>query len=119
MPLFQLENQYMNHTEFKQKATYYNTWTEIERLAFRNWLPSMLRMGPVTVTFLKVDGDEERVIRCTLEEGVAIPHQKTTDRVKKPSDEVCPVWDLEKNQWRSFRYDSIVKIEFDFGVNDD
>ena len=37
----------------------------------RKWLQDMLRMGPVTITFTKKDGDE-RVMTCTLQED-AIP----------------------------------------------
>lgn len=78
----------------------------------REWLKSMLRMGPVDVTFLKADGSE-RVMKCTLQEGVVVPHTKTTDRTKEVSDEVLPVWDMEKNAWRSFRLDSITQVRFD------
>jgi len=99
-------------------VTYFNQATQEEQHAFRLWLKSMLRMGPAHITFIKVDG-EERVINCTLEESVAIPHEKTTDRVKKQSDEVCPVWDIDKGAWRSFRYDSITKVQFEFGVDND
>lgn len=77
----------------------------------REWLKSMLRMGPVDVTFTKSDGTQ-RVMKCTLQEGVVVPHEKTTDRVKETNDNVLPVWDLEKNAWRSFRLDSITQVNF-------
>lgn len=78
----------------------------------REWLKSMLRMGPVDVTFTKVDGTT-RVMKCTLQEGVAIPHEKTTDRVKEANDNILPVWDIEKNAWRSFKLDTITQVRFD------
>jgi len=97
--------------------TYYSQATPEEQHAFRIWIKSMLHQGPMTVMFRKTDGTE-RDMHCTLEEGVAIPHEKTTDRVKPVNDEVCPVWDIDKGAWRSFRYESVIKINIDIGVED-
>jgi mannitol/fructose-specific phosphotransferase system IIA component len=91
----------------------FSVGTKQEQENARKWLKSHLRAGPVKVAFLKKDGSE-RVMNCTLQEGVAIPHEKTTDRVKQTSDEVCPVWDIDTGAWRSFRYDSITMLTFDF-----
>lgn len=90
----------------------FSSGTDKEQQKAREWLKSHLRAGPVKVTFLKTDGSE-REMKCTLKEGIAIPHEKTTDRVKQVSDEVCPVWDIDKGAWRSFRYDSITRLTFD------
>ena len=78
----------------------------------REWLQSMLRMGPVNVVFLKTDGTE-REMKCTLQEVVIVPHVKTTERVKAESLETLAVWDIEKKAWRSFRLDSIKSVSFD------
>ena len=78
----------------------------------RTWLKSMLRMGPVNVTFTKVDGTE-RIMKCTLQEGVVIPHEKTTDRVKEENPHNLAVWDMEKNAWRSFKLSSVKQVQFD------
>lgn len=91
---------------------YFSDATPQEQEGFRKWMNTILREGVVSVTFIKTDGTE-RQMNCTLEEGVAIPHVKTTDREKEKSDEVCPVWDIDKKAWRSFRYDSICKINFE------
>jgi hypothetical protein len=80
-----------------------------EQDAFRKWVGDMLHIGPVKVTFIKKDGTE-RVMLCTLEEGVAIPHVNVTGRVRVRNDDICPVWDLDEKSWRSFRYDSVVKV---------
>lgn len=77
----------------------------------RDWLKSHLKMGPVKVTFTKKDGSE-RVMNCSLQENVVVPHEKTTDRVKEENPEVIAVWDLDKSAWRSFRLDSIKTVEF-------
>jgi hypothetical protein len=99
-------------TEFQGTKNYYVTASDMEKVAFKKWLKSMLAMGPVTVSFKKKDGTE-RKMNCTLQEGVVVPHEKTTDRVKEINDEVCAVWDIDKGAWRSFRYDSIVTINLD------
>ena len=78
----------------------------------RDWLKSHLRMGPVNVVFTKKDGTE-REMKCTLQEGVVVPHEKTTERVKDENLETLAVWDLDKNAWRSFRLDSIKSVSFD------
>jgi hypothetical protein len=77
----------------------------------REWLKSHLKMGPVYVTFTKKDGTE-RKMKCTLKEGVVVPHEKTTERVKEENVETLAVWDMEKSAWRSFRLDTIKTIEF-------
>ena len=68
----------------------------------RDWLKSHLRMGPVQVTFTKKDGTE-RVMNCTLQEGVVVPHENKTDRTKVENDDILAVWDIDKSAWRSFR----------------
>lgn len=77
----------------------------------KNWIKSMLRMGPGTVEFTKADGTT-RVMNCTLQEDKVVLYEKKTDRVKVPSDETLAVFDLDKQEWRSFRYDKITKFSF-------
>lgn len=78
----------------------------------KNWLKSRLGDGPVKVTFVKKNG-EERALNCTLKSDVIPLYEKKTDREKAKNDEVLSVWDLDINEWRSFRFDSIKRIEFD------
>lgn len=78
----------------------------------RNWLISHLKMGPVNVTFLKKDGSK-RVMNCTLEESVIPVQEKSSDaKERKVNEEVIPVYDLDKKEWRSFRLDSILTVSF-------
>jgi hypothetical protein len=86
----------------------------------KDWLKSVLRGGEVTVTFLKSDGTE-RVMNCTLSHDI-IPQtpevvaEGSKPKVKRqPSDDVLPVWDIDANGWRSFRWDSIKRIEAQIG----
>ena len=93
------------------EARLYKGWSEDEKEVFRKWLISHLKYGPVTVYFTKKDGTE-RKMDCTLKEENIVQYEKKTERVKTLNEETCPVFDLEKNEWRSFRYDSLTKVEF-------
>lgn len=94
------------------ESTLYKDWDKREQKIFRDWLNVHLRMGEMKVTFLKKDGTERTMV-CTLEEGKVKTHDKKTDKVKEVNEEVCPVFDVEKQEWRSFRYDSLKEIHFD------
>jgi len=77
---------------------------------------STLKSNICKVVFTKKNG-ELREMLCTLREDIVVPHEKTTDRVKELNEEVLPVWDCEKNAWRSFRVDSIIGIHVDMEKN--
>ena len=94
--------------------TSYDTFTDSEKKQFREWLHSHLVCGPVTVTFVKKDGSE-RTMRCTLSESDVKTYEKKTERTKAVSDETCAVFDLDKQEWRSFRYDSVTNVKFSLG----
>jgi hypothetical protein len=81
----------------------------------KNWLRSLLKESVVSITFTKKDGDE-RVIKATLKEDL-IPEEmipKGTSTRKK-SEESQSVFDVEKDEWRSFRWDSIKQLNFSIG----
>ena len=70
-----------------------------------------LHDGPVTVTFTKTNG-EERVMRCTTcIDDIPVEHHPKGDSNRKFSDEAQRVFDLDKQEWRSFRWDSVIKFE--------
>ena len=73
----------------------------------RDTLIKSLQKKAVRITFTKVNG-EERVMDCTLQEHM-IPPTKLSNR--KENEEVLPVFDINKGEWRSFRMDSIINIE--------
>ena len=85
-------------------------WKSKDKKRLREWLSGLLRERDVTITFMKQDGSE-RVMKCTLQEGVVIPYEPTTDRKKEVNLDNLAVWDVEKDSWRSFKLDSIVSIE--------
>jgi hypothetical protein len=85
---------------------------------FKDWTYGLLRDANaknLCVTFTKKDGTE-RAMRCTLAES-RIP----ADKVPKGSEEATSqttgsavrVFDTEVNEWRSFRWDSVTKVEFE------
>jgi len=82
----------------------------------KDWLRKLLKDEVVTLTFIKKDGTE-RVMKCTLSENV-IPFavlDAISDKNHKKSVEAQSVYDLEAEGWRSFRWDSLRKIEFSLG----
>lgn len=92
------------------EARLYKEGSESEKEVFRKWLKSHLVYGPVTVYFTKKDGTERKMI-CTLKSDLTQNYEKKTDRVKTVNEETCPVFDLDKQEWRSFRFDSVTKVE--------
>ena len=82
----------------------------------RDLLIKYLQKQAMRITFTKVNGDE-RIMDCTLQEHI-LPATKYTDR--KQNEEVLPVFDINKGEWRSFRVDSVTNIELleyqDYGV---
>ena len=94
----------------------YSTWSEEDRAAFRSWLKSLLKSDIINLTFRKNDGTM-REMRCTLRDEYLI-ESKTTTEPKKPrkvSEDSIAVIDLDKNEWRSFRYDSVKRVNFTIG----
>ena len=77
----------------------------------KNWLKGVLLFGLVTVTFTKKDGSEREMV-CTLSEDRIPPEKLPKGSGKAKSDESLAVFDVEKEEWRSFRWDSIVTIGF-------
>jgi hypothetical protein len=70
---------------------------------------SALLTGHTTIVFKKVDGTE-RTMKCTLNEAL-LPKREVTESVRKANDGVQTVFDLELNQWRSFKWDNFISFE--------
>ena len=80
----------------------------------KNWFRTLLKETPVTIFFVKKDGTE-RKMTCTLAES-KIPQEKLPKNTgKAQSDDSQAVFDIEKQEWRSFRWDSMKKFEFTLG----
>ncbi len=78
---------------------------------WRDSLKATLKQGEATVEFTKLNG-QHRVLRCTLQEGVVPPYSEKGTQTKAPNGETLAVWDLDKGEWRAFRYNSITSVRF-------
>jgi hypothetical protein len=85
--------------------------SEINTEEGRKWLKGLLRAQEATISFIKKDGTK-RKMKCTLNEGMIPSDQMPKGSGKATSDEALAVFDLEKLEWRSFRYDSVKKVSF-------
>lgn len=88
----------------------------------RQWLKDLLKEQEVTISFTKVSG-EERVMTCTLNPSVVPPApapkvlaEGEVAKTKKENPDVCSVWDIKSEGWRSFRWSSVKEIQFDLGT---
>lgn len=108
-------------------GTQYQEADEVNKAIIRDWVKSLLQKGPVTVTFTKADGTDREML-CTLDpaqlpevpvpagpvDGVVKEHKER----KKPDEHSLRVFDLDKKEWRSFRFDRLQKVstEIVFGA---
>lgn len=87
-------------------------WTDKDWDKFTKWLKGMLAVSEGIVTFTKSDGTE-RVMKCTL-----VPEQlpkvelKEDAKPRKESTTSMRVFDLEKNEWRSFAIKKVKQVNF-------
>jgi hypothetical protein len=83
---------------------------------FKTWTLGVLhddKIKDLCVTFTKQDGTE-RAMQCTLVED-RIPSDKipkTAGSPTTPNGSAVRVFDTEKSEWRSFRWESVTKVEF-------
>jgi hypothetical protein len=75
----------------------------------KDWLIGVLKHGIVNIQFNKKDGTV-RDMKCTLQEGVVPVYETKTTRTL--NDDVLFVYDVEKSDWRSFRLDSVISVNF-------
>ena len=75
----------------------------------RQRVKDALYNGIVIVNFTKTNG-EAREMRCTLRGDMIPPApvvEGKTVNAKKENPDVQAVWDLDKESWRSFRFDTL------------
>ena len=90
--------------------------TDKEFDEFKTWTLGILhddKAKDLCITFTKKDGTV-RDMRCTLCAG-QIPTDKTPTNEGKGSQtsgSAVRVFDTEKQEWRSFRWDSVTKVSF-------
>jgi len=86
-------------------------WTTLSKVELRDWLVRILTERSVTLKFEKKDGSI-REMAATLKSDVVVPYEKKTDREKSVNEDVLPVFDLDKKEWRSFRVGCLSEVNF-------
>ena len=94
--------------------TWYKTADDKEQKLFRDWLHSLLKTETVDLTFVKKD-DTIREMKCTLMES-KLPSGYVIDPDVEIHENYIHIFDLEKQAWRSCRFDSIRSIKFTLGA---
>jgi hypothetical protein len=101
-------------------GTQYQEADDANKAIIRDWIKSLLQKSTITVTFTKADGTV-RDMNCTLNwdfiptsaikptpvDGIVKESRKPR---KEPDPHSLRVFDLEKQEWRSFRFDRLKKI---------
>lgn len=104
-------------------GTQYQEADDVNKAIIRDWVRSLLQKDTVTVTFVKADGTE-REMKCTLQpEKLPVPTGPVDGIVKEsktrkaPDEHSLRVFDIDKSEWRSFRFDRLKKVsaELNFG----
>lgn len=84
----------------------------------KNDLKEHLSKAVAEITFTKTDGSV-REMRCTLMSDY-LPEKQVDENVRhvprRENDGVLAVWDIDNQDWRSFRLDSVTNINY-IGVN--
>jgi hypothetical protein len=112
-------------------GTQYQEATDTERKIIRDWIRLLLQKTAARIDFIKSDGTV-RQMRCTLDHDQIpvsivkpVPATKSSASTtiaetlapanprKPPSDETLRVYDLDKQEWRSFRFDRLQNITVD------
>jgi len=94
--------------------TWYKTADAKEQKLFREWLHGLLKTDTVDLTFVKKD-DTIREMKCTLMES-KLPTGYVVDPDAEIHENYIHIFDLEKQAWRSCRFDSIRSIKFTLGA---
>lgn len=68
-----------------------------------------LTKGVVKIKFEKKDGSL-REMNATLNPKLIIEYEKKTDKIKTVNKEIMSVFDVDLNEWRSFRKNSLKEV---------
>ena len=103
-----------------QPGTQYQEADDFVKEQIREWVRGLLQNSEVTVTFTKADGTDRDML-CTLDHSripVAPAKPLPVDGIvresrkpkKAPDPHSIRVFDLEKQEWRSFRFERLRKV---------
>ena len=103
-------------------GTQYQEADDVNKAIIRDWIKSLLKLSEITVTFVKADGTDREML-CTLNwdfipsAAIITPSSPVDGIVKEskkprklPDPHSLRVFDLEKQEWRSFRFDRLKKV---------
>ena len=97
-------------------GTYYQEADEDGKNTMRSWIREALQTTTITVEFTKADGTL-REMNCTLQPDKLPTAVGPIDGIikegkqrKEPDAESLRVFDIDKQEWRSFRFDRLKKI---------
>ena len=102
-------------------GTQYQEADDANKHIMRDWVRSLLQNQPITVSFIKSDGSVSDM-NCTLNwELIPMDKQpkgdvpvedllKESKKRREPDPHTLRVFDIEKQEWRSFRFDRLTKI---------
>ncbi len=79
----------------------------------REQIKKLLLENICQVVFIKVSDRTERTMVCTLKEDIlpsTTANHSDVKKERKTNDSVMPVYDIEKQAWRSFKIDSVKEI---------
>lgn len=77
----------------------------------KEWIHSVLKMHETSIVFTKKDGTERKML-CTLLEDKIPSEKMPKNSGKAKNEDSIAVFDLEKQDWRSFRFDSVKEVHF-------
>jgi len=81
----------------------------VDLMNLEHILLTKLRDGIVLVKFTKADGTE-RILKGTLSESL-LPRPEPSSKPRLETPGVIRVFDLDLEEWRSFRLDSVLDYE--------
>ncbi len=100
-------------------GTTYQEADDANKAIIRDWVKSLAQTTEIKVEFLKEDGTA-REMRCTLDfdripqdkrpQDVPVEKLLETKKRKQPDEHSLRVFDLDKSEWRSFRFDRLQKV---------
>ena len=105
-------------------GTQYQEGDDEVKLQIREWVRGLLQNGEISITFTKADGTDRDML-CTLDHSkipvsmvkpvsTTAPVDGIVRESRKPRKEPDPhsirVFDLEKQEWRSFRFERLRKV---------
>ena len=108
-------------------GTQYQEADDTNKSIIRDWVRSLLQKDAVTIVFVKADGTD-REMRCTLNWDQIPMHKhpgqpsidglvRESQERKQPDEHSLRVFDLDKGEWRSFRFERLKKVTAELSFN--